>query len=78
MENKHFKRCSTSIKENYEIRKDIPMYIFNFSFSKNSKMICTIFSSFKIEFSLKDGTLKEKYQYEEQLFKENTKLLPSK
>ena len=32
-------------------------------------MICSIFSSFKITFSLEDGTLKEKYEYEEKVFK---------
>ena len=45
------------------------MYIFNFSFSKNSKMISTIFHSFKIPFTKQDGTLQEKYDYESNFFK---------
>ena len=64
-----FNKCSKTIKENYLIKNNIPMYIFNFSFSKNSKMINTIFSSFNIEFSMFNGTLKEKYEYESDLFK---------
>lgn len=64
-----FQRCSKHIKTNYEIKRNIPMYIFNFSFSNNSKMISTIFTSFKIPFSLINGTLKEKYEYESNLFK---------
>ncbi len=68
-----FNRCSSNIKENYKIEKDIPLYIFSFSFSKNAKMICNIFSSFNIEFSLKDGSLKEKYNYESELFKNSFK-----
>jgi hypothetical protein len=67
--NEVFSRCSNSIKSTYRIKRNIPMYIFNFSFSKNSKMISTIFHTFKIPFSLKDGTLKEKYDYERELFK---------
>lgn len=66
-----YSRCSNSIKENYTIKKDIPAYIFKFSFSNNAKFICNIFSSFNIEFSLKTGTLKEKYQFEENIFKSN-------
>ncbi len=64
-----FNRCSNKIRKNYKIEKDIPLYVFNFSFSTNSKMICNIFSSFNIEFSLKEGSLKEKYEYESKLFK---------
>ena len=67
--NEVFDRCSNSIKSKYRIKRNIPMYIFNFSFSKNSKMISTIFYTFKIPFSLKDSTLKEKYDYESNLFK---------
>lgn len=67
--NEVFNRCSISIKSKYRIKRNIPMYIFNFSFSKNSKMISTIFHTFKIPFTLKDGTLKEKYDYESNLFK---------
>lgn len=37
--NEVFDRCSNSIKSKYRIKRNIPMYIFNFSFSKNSKMI---------------------------------------
>ena len=67
--NEVFNRCSNSIKSKYRIKRNIPMYVFNFSFSKNSKMISTIFHTFKIPFTLQDGTLKEKYDYESNLFK---------
>jgi len=68
-----FNRCSNSIKSKYRIKRDIPMYVFNFSFSKNSKMISTIFHAFKLPFSLPDGTLKEKYDYESNFFKNSYK-----
>ena len=67
--NEVFSRCSNSIKSKYRIKRNIPMYIFNFSFSKNSKMISTIFHSFKIPFTKQDGTLQEKYDYESNFFK---------
>lgn len=67
--NEVFDRCSNSIKSKYRIKRNIPMYIFNFSFSKNSKMISTIFHTFKIPFTKQDGTLKEKHDYESELFK---------
>ena len=67
--NEVFNRCSNSIKSKYRIKRNIPMYVFNFSFSKNSKMIATIFHAFKLPFTLKDGTLKEKYDYESNFFK---------
>ena len=49
-----FNRCSKYIRSNYEIKRDIPLYLFNFSFSNDAKMICSIFSSFKITFSLEE------------------------
>ena len=67
--NEVFNRCSKSIKSKYRIKRNIPMYVFNFSFSKNSKMISTIFHTFKIPFTLQDGILKEKYDYESNFFK---------
>jgi hypothetical protein len=67
--NEVFNRCSNSIKSKYRIKRNIPMYIFNFSFSKNSKMISTIFHTFKIPFTLQNGALKEKYDYESNFFK---------
>jgi hypothetical protein len=67
--NEVFDRCSNSIKSKYIIKRNIPMYVFNFSFSKNSKMISTIFHAFKIPFTKQDGALKEKYDYESELFK---------
>jgi hypothetical protein len=67
--NEIFDRCSNSIKSKYRIKRNIPMYIFNFSFSKNSKMISTIFHAFKIPFTLQNGTLKKKYDYESNFFK---------
>lgn len=63
-----FRRCSSSIKSNYVICRNLPIYIFDFSFSKNPQMINTIFSHFNLEFSLKEGTLKEKYDYETNRF----------
>lgn len=72
-----FERSPNSIKENYSIKLDIPMYIFNFSFSKHPETICSIFSSFNIPFTAdkeKDKqniTLKEKYQIEVEEFKNN-------
>ena len=71
--NEVFSRCSNSIKSKYRIKRNIPMYIFNFSFSKNSKMISTIFHSFKIQFTKQDGTLQEKYDYESNFFKNTYK-----
>lgn len=71
--NEVFNRCSNSIKSKYRIKRNIPMYVFNFSFSKNSKMISTIFHTFKIPFTLQDGTLKEKYDYESNFFKNTYK-----
>ena len=71
--NEVFNRCSNSIKSKYKIKRNIPMYIFNFSFSKNSKMISTIFHSFKIPFTKQDGTLQEKYDYESNFFKNTYK-----
>ena len=71
--NEVFNRCSNSIKSKYKIKRNIPIYIFNFSFSKNSKMISTIFHSFKIPFTKQDGTLQEKYDYESNFFKNTYK-----
>jgi hypothetical protein len=67
--NEVFRHSSKYVQENFEIQLDIPLYIFNFSFSKNSKFINTIFQTFSIPFSLKAGTLAEKYQFESNLFK---------
>lgn len=63
-----FSRCSDSIKSNYKIQRNIPIYVFDFSFQNNSNFICSIFASFKIEFSKKDGTLKEIYENEAKIF----------
>lgn len=67
--NEIFSRCSKSIRTNYSICRDIPLYIFDFSFSKNAKFICSIFSSFNIRFSKLNCSLKEQYDFETELFK---------
>lgn len=46
----------------------VPIYVFKFDFS-NPKEIVNIFSSFNIKFSLENGTLKEKYDNEIEIFK---------
>jgi hypothetical protein len=46
----------------------IPIYVFKFDFS-NPKDIVNIFHSFNINFSLENGTLKEKHEKEIEIFK---------
>lgn len=56
------------IYQDFQDKKQIPIYIFKFDFS-NPIEIVNIFRSFNIEYSLTNGTLKEKQEYEINYFK---------
>lgn len=66
-----FSSALPSIKEEINSHEDIPAYVLSFSFSKDSKKICTVFRYFKIHWTLESGTLEEKHKYEAKLFKES-------
>lgn len=52
-----------------QFKIQLPIYIFKFDFANPTEII-NIFHSFDIKFSLKQGTLKEKHDFEIQAFKQ--------